>query len=240
MARPKTLITDFRDLPEVDLDEIVAGRSVPAFLACIVMNASIAGPEARVRSSIPCRCRPKRRACPGVILFARHAGHFEVKWRCSECEFNGVITHWQGSTADHSEGAADLEAIAPEFPRDRAPTSLVGRWRIEKMEVWDKAAIDLMGPGYIEFAARGGSMRFVAIEGGLDCRYSTAEGRPAVEFSWFGGDDRDDASGRGWARLEVDGSLVGRIFKHCGDDSSFTATRFEEPAPKPRNPRGIH
>jgi hypothetical protein len=64
---------------------------------------------------------------------------------------------------------------------------------------------------------------------------SGGEGRPTVEFSWFGGDDRDDASGRGWARLEGDGSLVSRIFKHCGDDSSFTARRFEATAP--RSPR---
>jgi hypothetical protein len=47
-----------------------------------------------------------------------------------------------------------------------------------------------------------------------------------VEFSWSGVDDRDDACGRGWARVEADGSLVGRIFIHCGDDSSFTARRL--------------
>ncbi len=237
MARPKTLITDFRHLPEVDSDEIVAGRSLPAFLVCVVMVASMEGPEARVRSPMRCRCRPGRRACPGVILIARHAGHSEVEWRCSECEFNGVITHWQGSSADHSERPVqDVEVVAPELPRNRVAAPLVGRWRIEEMEVWDKEAIDLLGPGYIEFAERHGSMRFVAIEGGLDCRYSEADGRPAVEFSWFGGDDRDDASGRGWARLEADGSLVGRIFKHCGDDSSFTARRFDS-SPAPRAPR---
>jgi hypothetical protein len=50
-----------------------------------------------------------------------------------------------------------------------------------------------------------------------------------VEFSWSGVDDRDDASGRGVAHLEPDGALVGRIFIHCGDDSSFTARRFGEP-----------
>jgi hypothetical protein len=130
----------------------------------------------------------------------------------------------------------DVEVVAPELPRNRVPAALVGRWRIEEMEVWDKDAIDLMGPGYIEFAKHGGSMQFVAIEGGLDCRYSEIEGRPSVEFSWVGGDDRDDACGRGWARLESDGSLVGRIFKHCGDDSSFTARRFDS-SPAPRSPR---
>jgi hypothetical protein len=31
--------------------------------------------------------------------------------------------------------------------------------------------------------------------------------------------------GRGWAVLEEDGSLRGRIFFHLGDDSGFTAAR---------------
>jgi|GEM_PF-5521301 hypothetical protein len=34
-SRPKTPITDFRHLPEVDADELVAGRSLPAFLIAI-------------------------------------------------------------------------------------------------------------------------------------------------------------------------------------------------------------
>ncbi|HEX5299410.1 MAG TPA: hypothetical protein VFW50_20690 [Streptosporangiaceae bacterium] len=33
------------------------------------------------------------------------------------------------------------------------------------------------------------------------------------------------ASGRGWAVLEENGSLSGRIFFHLGDDSGFTAVR---------------
>jgi hypothetical protein len=46
-----------------------------------------------------------------------------------------------------------------------------------------------------------------------------------VEFSWEGNDESDPASGRGWAVLEEDGSLSGRIFFHLGDDSGFTAVR---------------
>lgn len=29
--------------------------------------------------------------------------------------------------------------------------NLVGRWRIETMELWDRDAIDLVEPGFIEF-----------------------------------------------------------------------------------------
>ncbi len=61
----------------------------------------------------------------------------------------------------------------------------------------------------------------LAVEGFIDCRYSARE--PLVEFSWQGHDDGDDACGRGWAIVETDGKLRGRIFIHRGDDSGFIA-----------------
>lgn len=30
--------------------------------------------------------------------------------------------------------------------------SLTGRWRIVEMDVWDRDTIDLLGPGFVEFA----------------------------------------------------------------------------------------
>jgi len=51
-----------------------------------------------------------------------------------------------------------------------------------------------------------------------------------VEFTWEGNDECDPASGRGWAVLEEDGSLRGRIFFHHGNDSGFTAVRWGGPA----------
>jgi hypothetical protein len=57
----------------------------------------------------------------------------------------------------------------------------------------------------------------------VDCREVERDGRPGVEFSWEGNDECDPASGRGWAVLEKDGSLRGRIFFHLGDDSGFAA-----------------
>ena len=108
------------------------------------------------------------------------------------------------------------------------------------MEAWDKDAIDLMGAGYIELAKHGGSMSFIAVEGTLDCRYAERDGRPCVEFSWTGSDDADAACGRGWARLEADGALVGRIFIHDGDDSSFRAKRLDTPPERASRRRGTH
>jgi hypothetical protein len=103
---------------------------------------------------------------------------------------------------------------------------LSGRWRITEAELWDRDTLNLVAPAFIEFAKDGsGSFGFIAVQGEMDCREVERDGRPDVEFSWEGNDECDPASGRGWAVLEEDGSLSGRIFFHLGDDSGFTAVR---------------
>jgi hypothetical protein len=74
-----------------------------------------------------------------------------------------------------------------------------------------------------------GSFGFITVQGKMDCREVVRDGRLGVEFSWEGNDECDPASGRGWAVLEEDESLRGRIFFHFGDDSGFTAVRGGEP-----------
>lgn len=105
-----------------------------------------------------------------------------------------------------------------------------GRWRIVEMDLWDRDAIDLLGPAVIEINTDGtGNFRFIAVEGELDGRQVERGGSPAVDFSWIGSDDNDDASGRGWAVVEADGSLVGHIYFHRGDDSGFRAVAQQSP-----------
>jgi hypothetical protein len=101
---------------------------------------------------------------------------------------------------------------------------LVGSWRIVEMDLWDRDAIDLLGPAFIELKADGtGSFRFIAVEGNLDYRCDESPRSPRVEFTWEGDDDGSHVLGRGWAELEPDGSLFGCIFFHLGDDSGFHA-----------------
>jgi hypothetical protein len=102
--------------------------------------------------------------------------------------------------------------------------TLVGRWRIFEMELWDRDAIELMGPGFFEFGTDGtGSFGFIAVEGWMDCRPVPSGGHPGLEFTWNGSDDGDPVSGRGTATLQDDGSLHGRIYFHLGDESGFRA-----------------
>jgi len=112
-------------------------------------------------------------------------------------------------------------------PANRAKT-LAGRWRILEMDDFDRDALDLVDPAFIDFARNGtGSFGFIAVRGWMDCRQVTIDGRPGVEFSWEGHDEGDQVSGRGRASLQADGSLRGHIYFHLGHDSGFRATRAE-------------
>lgn len=78
-----------------------------------------------------------------------------------------------------------------------------GRWRIIEMELWDRDAIDLVGPGFIEIRSDGtGSLRFIAVEGWMDIREVDA-GVPSIEFSWEGNDEGDAASGAAGQRCRT-------------------------------------
>lgn len=95
------------------------------------------------------------------------------------------------------------------------------------MSGWDRDAIDLVEPGFIEFAKDGtGRFGFIAVDGWLDCRPAERNGRPGVEFTWEGSDEGDQVSGRGWAVLVNDKTIQGPLFFHMGDDSSFRAEPF--------------
>ena len=107
--------------------------------------------------------------------------------------------------------------------------TITGRWRITEMDNWDQEAIDLVQPGFIEFDEDGlGGLGFIVVTGELDCRDADRDERPGVGFSWRGSDEGDDVSGRGWAAVKSEGTRVGHIYFHLGDESAFRAERFNE------------
>ena len=108
--------------------------------------------------------------------------------------------------------------------------TLSGKWRITDMSLWDREAIDLLGPAFIEFRGNEGQFRFLAVDGWMDCRHGRRNGQPSVDFTWDGNDEGDPVSGRGWVLLRQDGSLTGHIYFHRGDDSGLTAMPFEDDA----------
>lgn len=104
-------------------------------------------------------------------------------------------------------------------------SALRGKWRITKMELWDRDYLDLEVPAHITFESdRLGSFQFGAVRGWVDYRKTKVDGHDRIDFSWEGFNDADPSCGRGWA-LVSDGRLVGHLYLHNGDDSSFIAER---------------
>ncbi|CAN5514623.1 hypothetical protein BH11MYX1_BH11MYX1_46060 [soil metagenome] len=100
-------------------------------------------------------------------------------------------------------------------------------WRIVDTEVWASDVLDLVQVAFFRFDETSilGEFGLVAIAGGLHCYYSQRDSKPLVEFSWNGEDDGRPKNGRGYATIESDGRLHGRLFLHQGDDSGFVAER---------------
>ncbi len=95
------------------------------------------------------------------------------------------------------------------------------------MTEWDEDYLNEEVQAFIEFDDKGGgSFQFGYVQGTMDCRETTRDGKPGIEWSWEGNDEMDPAQGRGWAVVEVD-RLQGMIFFHQGDDSGFVAERAE-------------
>ena len=87
----------------------------------------------------------------------------------------------------------------------------IGTWVIFEMEAWDQEYVNMEVPGHFQFGL---------VQGQMDCRIETKDGKARIEFSWEGQDELDPANGRGWAVIE-NKELRGRIFFHLGDDSMF-------------------
>jgi len=100
------------------------------------------------------------------------------------------------------------------------------------MEQWDIEYIDLVVPGFIEFEYEDehlmGQFQFGTVAGWLDCRLREVEDDYYLEWSWEGHNDSDPGCGRGWATIR-DKRLVGRLFIHAGDDSTFEADKQLRP-----------
>lgn len=107
----------------------------------------------------------------------------------------------------------------------QAPNPFTGRWRIVSMSAWEQGFIDEEEEGYIEFEKDDqGEFHFGYVHGQMDCRLTTKDGKSAVEWTWDGNDEMNQAHGRGWAVVKGN-ELHGMFFFHGGDDSEFVAKK---------------
>lgn len=95
--------------------------------------------------------------------------------------------------------------------------SVHGRWRVVETPGYDMA----VPTAYILFDQDGGEFAFDCLTGSI---HGACDG-DAVEFTWDGNDEMEEAGGHGWAELQDDGSLEGEICLENGDDIPFIARR---------------
>jgi hypothetical protein len=111
--------------------------------------------------------------------------------------------------------------------KSKPKSPFTGLWDIVSMSEWDADYINEEVQAFIEFEDKGtGNFQFGYVSGYMDWRPTTRDGKPAVEWSWEGGDEADGTplTGRGWGKLDDD-ELQGMIFIHLGDESGFVAKR---------------
>lgn len=100
--------------------------------------------------------------------------------------------------------------------------SVLGRWRITRMPHYTDDYPDMMEPAFILFDDHGsGTFAFGCVTGQIFGGGDTA----SIAFSWIGNDEMDEAQGDGWAELQPDGTLIGAICFHGGDEANFIARR---------------
>ncbi len=89
------------------------------------------------------------------------------------------------------------------------------------MDLWDQDFVDEEVEVCFEFGSHNiGSFQFGYVQGQIDYRVGTCDGKPCVEFAWVGNNESDSAQGRGWATLEGD-EITGMICLYPGDESAF-------------------
>ncbi len=99
---------------------------------------------------------------------------------------------------------------------------LIGRWRIDEADIWDRDYLDLVEPAHMSFAADGrGEFAFGVVNATMDLEY----GIRIVFFTWAGFDEGDEVHGSGSAELEDDGTIEIELNFHDGDDAILKAHR---------------
>jgi hypothetical protein len=96
-----------------------------------------------------------------------------------------------------------------------------GNYEITEMELWNKEDIDLTETGYINIDGKSGNFHFICVDGNMNIKKINDN---KYKFTWEGNDECDEASGMGEFIYDNE-ELIGRIYFHQGDDSSFKAIK---------------
>jgi len=94
------LVTDLHHFLDPPEDTPGPARRLAEHLSNIVRAATAGDAGTAWESALPCRRRPANRRCPGRMIVLRTELGAPIRWQCSVCDDEGVISNWEDTPFD--------------------------------------------------------------------------------------------------------------------------------------------
>jgi hypothetical protein len=94
------LVTDLHHFLDLSPDTPGPARRLAEYLGNIVRAATAGDAGTAWKSALPCRRRPANRRCRGRMIVLRTEPGAPIRWQCSLCNDQGVISNWQDTPFD--------------------------------------------------------------------------------------------------------------------------------------------
>jgi hypothetical protein len=94
------MVTDLNHFLDLPQDTPGPARRLAEHLSNIVRAATAGDAGTPWESALPCRRRPANRRCPGPMIVLRTEAGAPIRWQCSVCDDEGVISNWEDSAFD--------------------------------------------------------------------------------------------------------------------------------------------
>jgi hypothetical protein len=94
------LVTDLHHFLDLPPDTPGPARQLAGHLSNIVRAATAGDAGTAWESALHCRRRPGNRRCPGRMIVRWTEPGAPIRWQCSTCQDEGVISNWEDSPFD--------------------------------------------------------------------------------------------------------------------------------------------
>ena len=94
------LVSDLNHFLDLPPETPGPARRLAGHLSNIVRAATAGDAGTAWESALPCRRRPANNRCPGRMIVLRTDAPAPIRWQCSVCDDEGVISNWEDSPFD--------------------------------------------------------------------------------------------------------------------------------------------
>jgi hypothetical protein len=94
------LVSDLNHFLDLPPETPVPARRLAGHLSNIVRAGTAGDVGTAWESALPCRRRPANRRCTGRMIVLRTDARAPIRWQCSVCDDEGVISNWEDSPFD--------------------------------------------------------------------------------------------------------------------------------------------